>query len=411
MAIMLMFVAGIGVLFATMGTDYWKSFSKDPMKIIMTVILLFVMGLLWSVFMVRTYTPEWIDPAASKGTGKDNVYTKSLLSIMLVVVVGLVLTWIVQTTNDAESGQWTKLGANVLLVGILIMIVYKWVNVRNSEYNNKLNQYRDKWMTSIYKNKKDKSNNSTEDWNQHVGPTFLESPIGVFGLIAAVWAGYWCWRNTASWIFPEAAASTAVKSETGSSLPPTWSPAPTEVGSLSEGHTWLSVSTPLDTMQTLTTYSELVGTELATYQYAMSFWFFLDSNNVVQNQYLSILSYGDKPAIDYNPQKNTFRISISDAKQVSFASPHDPHKRILYSDTHIPLQKWNHVVLNYNAGTLDVFLNNQLVQSNPGMVPYLTLDALTIGQSNGLFGGITQLQYFRAPLSAPQIHTLFQQGA
>ena len=57
---------------------------------------------------------------------------------------------------------------------------------------------------------------------------------------------------------------------------------------------------------------------------------------------------------------------------------HKKEKKIFVKDT-LPLQKWNHFVLNYDGGTLDVFLNNELVGSKIKVVPFMTHDVITSG--------------------------------
>ena len=81
--------------------------------------------------------------------------------------------------------------------------------------------------------------------------------------------------------------------------------------------------------------------------------------------------------------------------------------RIIYKSNDILLQKWNNIIINYNGGVLDVFLNGELVKSDIGVVPYYTLDNLTIGENNGLNGGICNVVYFNKPLTSSKIYNLY----
>ena len=146
-----------------------------------------------------------------------------------------------------------------------------------------------------------------------------------------------------------------------------------------------------------------------------------------------ILSYGENPAIKYSSVNNTLYITvkqktntneaienenendyadniknIEDVKELSFGKEVDADgNRIIYKHTNVLLQKWNHLVLNYNGGTLDVFYNGKLVKSAIEVVPYMKFDMLTIGKNNGVSGNVANLLYFKNPLDILTINTLY----
>jgi hypothetical protein len=80
---------------------------------------------------------------------------------------------------------------------------------------------------------------------------------------------------------------------------------------------------------------------------------------------------------------------------------------IVYTKTNVLLQKWNHVVINYNGGTLDVFYNGELVKSVYDVVPYMEYDALVVGQENGIYGQLCSLNYFNKNLNLSQVYYLY----
>jgi hypothetical protein len=80
---------------------------------------------------------------------------------------------------------------------------------------------------------------------------------------------------------------------------------------------------------------------------------------------------------------------------------------IIYKNANIPLQKWNHFIINYSGGIMDIFLNGELVKSVNGVVPYYTLDNLTIGEKNGLKGGICNVVYFKKALTRSNIYYVY----
>jgi len=81
--------------------------------------------------------------------------------------------------------------------------------------------------------------------------------------------------------------------------------------------------------------------------------------------------------------------------------------RIIYTKTNFLLQKWNNIIINYNGGTMDIFLNGELVKSSIEVVPYYTLDKLTIGENGGIKGGISNLVYFKNVLTTSNIYYLY----
>ena len=64
-------------------------------------------------------------------------------------------------------------------------------------------------------------------------------------------------------------------------------------------------------------------------------------------------------------------------------------------------------MINYDRGTLDVFVNNKLVSSMKNIVPYMKYDQITIGQEPGINGGITDVIYYSDVLSRDKINNLY----
>jgi hypothetical protein len=113
-----------------------------------------------------------------------------------------------------------------------------------------------------------------------------------------------------------------------------------------------------------------------------------------------------------NAWKDTKLEKLTDAiemvKSISFGNEHDSNGHpIIYKHPDVQLQKWNHMVLNYNGGTLDVFYNGILVKSAIEVVPYLKFDMLTVGAENGISGNIANVMYFKQPLDYLTVNTLY----
>jgi hypothetical protein len=135
------------------------------------------------------------------------------------------------------------------------------------------------------------------------------------------------------------------------------------------------------------------------YQYAISFWFFIDATSPISRQYHSILDYGGKPNVLYNTASNEMTVTMKQKEANETI--------VVYKQKKIPLQKWNHVVINYTGGTLDIFFNNQLVKSVPEIIPYMDYDAMTIGANSGTHGSVCNVVYFNTSLSIQKINQLY----
>jgi len=165
-------------------------------------------------------------------------------------------------------------------------------------------------------------------------------------------------------------------------------------------------------------YQSLNGNLQYVYNYAISFWVFLDasspSTSKAYNTYTSILNYGGKPNIMYRGVDNTLMITMDNTgKPNGESKPTIPYEiddngnRIIYIKKNVLLQKWNNIIINYNGGTLDVFLNGDLVKSTIEVVSYMTYDELAVGSDNGINGGICNLNYFGKSLDINQIYYLY----
>jgi hypothetical protein len=180
----------------------------------------------------------------------------------------------------------------------------------------------------------------------------------------------------------------------------------------------LLVNNPVYTnsQNTIGMYDNLNGTNDTTnlydYQYAISFWVFIDavspSASSSLEKYTSLLNYGDKPNVLYNASENTLMITM-----LNTGESVDPQKLdangnvIIYKMPNVLLQKWNNIIINYSGGTIDIFYNGKLVKSVNEVVPQMSKDTLTIGSDNGINGGICNVTYFNSSINASQVYYLY----
>ena len=137
------------------------------------------------------------------------------------------------------------------------------------------------------------------------------------------------------------------------------------------------------------------------YNFSISSWLRINPQppNAIgnKNETVPILSYGGKPNIIYNVRDNRFEVSVIKK---------DGSQHIVYSDDNFPLQKWNHIVLNFESGTLDVFMNGTLLISETGLLTPRNNEPIIAGDKRGVEGAIRNVYYFPYILSKQQIKSL-----
>ena len=138
------------------------------------------------------------------------------------------------------------------------------------------------------------------------------------------------------------------------------------------------------------------------YNYAISSWIYINyqgpNTNSSYSEYTSLFNYGNKPNIEYLGTKNTLRITMPEGQDGT---------KVVYETSDIKMNKWNNFVINYAGGTLDVFINGELVMSEKGVIPYMEFDTVKSGSSPGIHGGICNVQYFDRTLSLSTIKSLY----
>lgn len=139
------------------------------------------------------------------------------------------------------------------------------------------------------------------------------------------------------------------------------------------------------------------------YSYGISFQLFIEAQppNVggAYAKFVNILDYGGKPSIMYKGDKNKLK--------VTFRLKDDNKREILLYDE-LKYQKWNHFIINYDHGTVDIFINNKLVATEPGIAPYMMHDEVVVGENKGINGGIKDVKYFPEPIDLKTINYLFR---
>lgn len=120
------------------------------------------------------------------------------------------------------------------------------------------------------------------------------------------------------------------------------------------------------------------------------------STSLAYTRDTNILSFGERVKVEYNGKTGPREliVKVMEGRDVEEAAR-----------VKIPLQKWNRLVLNYDHGIIDIFMNGELVHSQQN-VPLVSLATVTAGSQNGIHGGIKNVRWFDEPLTKTQIDML-----
>ena len=147
---------------------------------------------------------------------------------------------------------------------------------------------------------------------------------------------------------------------------------------------------------------ESIGSRVGAfnYNYAVSAWVFMHDQppnmRASSNKFTTILDYANKPKIQFKPSENKLRITMGN----SFDK-----ETVVYETEDFLLQRWNNIVVNYSGGTLDIFINGKLKSTHENVVPIMTYDGISVGEDDGLSGGVCNVVYYPEPLTLNKITT------
>ena len=162
---------------------------------------------------------------------------------------------------------------------------------------------------------------------------------------------------------------------------------------------YLENETNVSTFEQL--YGEVSDDTKYNYNYALSTWFTINpqppNTRAAYQKYTNILNYGNKPRVQFNSAKNTLRV------QAEAGEGNKSIVDIVTIEDGLPLQKWNHIVINYDGGYMDVFLNGNLVGSKPNIAPYMQFDNVVVGENNGIEGGVRNVVYYDRTLTRGEV--------
>jgi len=172
-------------------------------------------------------------------------------------------------------------------------------------------------------------------------------------------------------------------------------------------------------------------TDNTIYNYTISFWFYIDTNNpntsMAYSKYTPIFNYGDTPLICYNYITQSFIVASKsdntaypklsrDELNDEFEKYTNSNLKIIYETKNIQLQKWNHFVVIYNSSYIDIFMNGGLVKANAYLSPVSSdmyksdipqIINLVAGHSNGIRGRICNIIYYNKKIGLYDVTRLY----
>ena len=369
-------------------STYPGGFFNDASTSAAVMMLVLMICILWSILFGAVAFPEISDKPMN--LDKVSLFKRALLTLFGLIISSLLICWIVYNLQSlSENSSTVSFMINILLVVVILALIYRVINVKTpGPVNAKKNNFFDIIINLIF----------------YIPCLFS----GSFDFMVGFFTNEYKSTTVSSILLLVFAIVLIVVYLKMPSI--------FNVVNLQGGDLLVNQPVSTDSIYSLGTYQELNGKDSFDYKYAISTWIFLDSAapnmNLSYDTYASLLNFGEKPNIMYNGKTNTLMITMqqkdlqktSDNKLIDFL---ENGNRIIYKKPNMLLQKWNNIIINYNGGVLDIFLNGELVKSEIGVVPYYTLDSLTIGQENGIKGGICSVVYFNRALTNSNIYYLY----
>lgn len=368
--------------------NYPGGLANNKSMLISVIVVALLICVIWASGLVVNIFPESIDK--SLASSKRSLLTRIMMMMFGVVVSLMFIAWLMYSLQNfsGQSGTISFI-LNFFLILVFLSFIYKTINVKlpDDTSNGTKNAFFSLLLNIILyipclfsKTVDSAAGKSAADGNL--------TSIGLLMLSIVLVIVY----------FNLPSLSRKINLQGGKML----------------------VNNPVSTDEynSLASYQELNGdTDDFNYQYALSFWVFVTPSSISKD-YVSLLNYGDKPNILYQSSTNTLMITM-DQKGLEERYKKKKHdnlldfdengNRIIYKNSNFLLQRWNNIVLNFNGGTLDIFLNNELVKSAVEVLPYMTMDTLSVGtdEDNGIKGGICNVVYFNKPLTTTNMFYLY----
>lgn len=383
----ILFLIVTTVVISTYPGGFFNKENKTQVAAVMLIVLL--ISIFWGILLISNLFPEF----ASNGSITHNFdfLKRTLLLLFGIVISSLIIGWIVYNVQHITGRLGlTSFILNLLLVVAICAMIYKIINTQLPQGNAKKNAIFGLALNTLFYvpcifNSGFDSIMGAFIGNYDSNTTGYVALSVLILLLLIIYFTYPLLYNTIN---------------------------------LQGGNQLINAPVPINASQDYGTYETLNADKQYDYNYAISFWFYIDAlppnTSLSYKTYNSLVNYANKPNVLYNAEKNTLIVTIkqkdlqqnTDNKFIQFVEG-DTDNRVLYENKNVLLQRWNNIIINYSGGILDVFMNGELQQSNVGVVPYHTLDALTVGHADGISGKICNVVYFNKSLSQNNMFYLY----
>ena len=146
--------------------------------------------------------------------------------------------------------------------------------------------------------------------------------------------------------------------------------------------------------------------------YGVSSWIYIhpvpNNTNEAYVQNTSLINCGNVPDMQFNAEKGAiiFSVDVTDANG-SKRTVIVPDKKT-QRDVKIVYSRWNNVFVNFIDGGMDIFVNGDLVISEPNIIPYQNPNGVIIGSSPGVYGEMCNLVYYKTHVLAQNIKLMYE---
>ena len=379
----LLFIIVIAIVIA----KYPGGFFNDKEMAGGSMVIVLLISILWAILIGGSVFSDVTNNSIANG--KLNIFKRALLVLFGIVISGLIIAWAVYNVqNSAGKSGTVSLVLNLLVVILVLGLIYKTVVVRLPAGNSNKNAFFSMIMNSIF-----------------YIPCFFS---GIFDNIGSIVSGKVDANTTGSLLMVLAVSVLLVAYY--------YTPSVFNIINTQGGTQLVNKPVYTNSVYSLGTYQDLNGTDNFEYQYAISFWVFLDASppntNPSYSKYTSLLNFGNKPNVLYNGETNTLKV-IMNQKDLSKITNNkltdfdEDGNRVIYTNDKMLLQKWNNIIINYSGGVLDIFLNGDLVISQPNIIPYQNPNGVIIGSLPGIYGEMSNLVYYKTPVLAQNIKLMY----